>query len=307
MAGLANGYTYVRGNPLSFIDPLGLYTEIIQWGPAPGWKSMWGHISGNINGDNWSWGSGGWDTRYPTAEDYANRQRERDIDRAGRGVILDLSSTEELLLAQCLGTFQDFNGILNNCGNPWVKCLQKLGVVNADDKVRVLPYDVYRILSSYPGRSSVPATRVVAHQSVPVIERPFGAVMLRRRAWYGLAIGLLVAGLVYVLSHGEAITLRALEGQPVTRSPIEPASGSNVVYVLKPGEGAEVIQCEDVKRPVILVRIASGETGYVDYGVGRFALDRQRIGLRLLSLSPKRITFSCHGMFDDPIISRYVQ
>lgn len=80
---------------------------------------------------------------------------------------MDLSSTEEMLLAQCLETFQDFDGIRNNCGNPWVKCLERLGVVNADDKARVLPYDVYRIISSSP--------RAVGTTSYPGRRPPIGA------------------------------------------------------------------------------------------------------------------------------------
>lgn len=114
-------------------------------------------------------------------------------------------------------------------------------------------------------------------------------------------------GVVYLASHGEVITLRAVERQPITRSPIDAPSASNTVYVLKPGEEAAVIHCEDIKRPVVFVRADSGATGYVDYGAGRFTLDRRRVGFVLLSSSASRITFSCWGMFDAPTISRYVE
>jgi hypothetical protein len=125
----------------------------------------------------------------------------------------------------------------------------------------------------------------------------------RRRGWLWLGAAVLTGALLYAASYGEAITVRATESQPVTRSPIESSSESNTVYVLKPGEEAEVIQCEEVKRPVILVRVRSGATGYLDYGIGRFALDRQRMSLRLLASAPNRITFSCWGMFRAPAIS----
>jgi hypothetical protein len=114
----------------------------------------------------------------------------------------------------------------------------------------------------------------------------------------------LLAGLIYLLAQGEAITLRAEESQPMTRDPITPPEGANVVYVLKAGQTAQVLRCEDVKRPVVLVRVNSGETGFVDYGGGSFVLERQRIGPKLLLLSPTRITFSCHGMFWNAAISR---
>ena len=129
--------------------------------------------------------------------------------------------------------------------------------------------------------------------------------MLRKGyGWLWLGAAALSGGLLYVASYGEAITIRATESQPVTRSPIDSPSESNTVYVLKPGEEAEVIRCEDVKRPVILVRVRSGATGYLDYGIGRFTLNRQGMSLHLLSSAPSRITFSCWGMFHDPAISR---
>lgn len=132
-------------------------------------------------------------------------------------------------------------------------------------------------------------------------------MLTKKRVGWALVIGVCVLATIYVGAHGEAITLRASEAQPMTRSPIEPASGSNSVYVLKLGEEVEVIQCEDIKRPVILVRARSGAIGYVDYGAGHFTLDRRRLSLRLLLSAPQRITFSCWGMFREPVISRYSQ
>ncbi len=164
-AGMKSGpnlFAYVAANPLAYVDPLGLYTEVIQWGPAPGWRSRWGHISGDINGQNWSFGPGGWDT-HPSAEGYMTRQSDPDLNRGGRGVVLDLSPGEEAELTQCLASFANFNGILNNCGNPWVQCLSRMGIIDATDKARVLPYDVFRIISGSPraiGTINYPGARL---------------------------------------------------------------------------------------------------------------------------------------------------
>jgi RHS repeat-associated protein len=150
LAGGGNGYAYVKSSPLNFIDPLGLYTEIIQWGSGPRFASRWGHISGNINGENWSFGPKGWDSQRPSADAYARRQTEPDIDRGGRGIVLDLSPFEEALLRKCLKETGDYQEIRNNCGNPWIRCLSRLGIINPADKARVLPMDVYRIIHDSP-------------------------------------------------------------------------------------------------------------------------------------------------------------
>ncbi|SEB18877.1 RHS repeat-associated core domain-containing protein, partial [Marinobacterium iners] len=150
LAGGLNSYAYVQNNPANWLDPWGLYTEIVQWGRSPGFTGRWGHISGNVNGKNWSYGPHGWDTKYPTFSDYANRQADPDIDRGGRGIVLDLTPEEEAQLQQCIQGYDDYNGITNNCGSPWVGCLEKLGVVDSSDKARVLPYDIYKIINSSP-------------------------------------------------------------------------------------------------------------------------------------------------------------
>ena len=143
-------YLYVGGNPLSFRDPLGLYTEIIQWAPDGSLTGYWGHVSANINGANYSFGTRGWDTQRPTAEGYIDRQLY-GVGRGGRGIILDLKPEEEALVQQCLRSSNaDYSGIANNCGNPFLQCLSGLGVVDTRDKARVLPTDVYRILSNSP-------------------------------------------------------------------------------------------------------------------------------------------------------------
>jgi RHS repeat-associated protein len=156
-----NLYAYVGGDPVNWIDPLGLYTEVVQWGRSPGRAGRWGHISGNINDQNWSFGQGGWDTKYPNFSDYSKRQADPDIDRGGRGIVLNLSPAEEAQLRRCLQSYDDYHGLTNNCGNPWVQCLEKLGIVDSSDKARILPYDIYRIISASPrssGSTNYPGT-----------------------------------------------------------------------------------------------------------------------------------------------------
>ncbi len=77
---------------MSRIDPLGLYTEVVVWNSVGMGSSSYGHVSTNINGSNYSWGPGGWDTKYPSASDYNARQADF---RGGSGVILDLTPQQE--------------------------------------------------------------------------------------------------------------------------------------------------------------------------------------------------------------------
>lgn len=141
-----NRFGYVDGNPFAGFDPLGLYTEIIQWGRSPGLAGSWGHISGNVNGQNFSFGPGGWDSRYPTAQEYIDRQKSPDIDREGRGVILKLDPIEEGRLAACVKKFNNYNGFANNCGNPWLECLDELNFTRSAGRPRVLPSEVMDII-----------------------------------------------------------------------------------------------------------------------------------------------------------------
>jgi len=149
LAGGINTYLYVGARSIGDSDPLGLFTEVIQWATDGSGSGAWGHISGNINGRNYSWGPNGWD-KNQSATDYMDRQLNI-IKRNARGVLLDLSFPEEQFLATCLrDEGVSYGGVTNNCGNPWLTCLGKMGVARAGNRARVLPVDVFNIIRSSP-------------------------------------------------------------------------------------------------------------------------------------------------------------
>ncbi|MHA6889851.1 RHS repeat-associated core domain-containing protein [Ralstonia pseudosolanacearum] len=138
-------YTYVKGNPVSFIDPQGLYTEVVAWRPVGIGGSSYGHVSTNVNGRNFSWGPGGWDKTYPNASDYNNRQSEF---RGGTGVILNLTPEQEAAFAACMRKARGaYNAISNNCGTPPQECLKSVG---ADIGNSTLPSIVLDNLKASP-------------------------------------------------------------------------------------------------------------------------------------------------------------
>ena len=143
-----NRFAYVAGDGINASDRMGLYTQIIRWAPGPGLSSSWGHISGDINGKNYSFGPGGWDKKYPMAVDYIKRQSSLDIDREGYGVELNLNHREEGDLEACILNFSQYTALNNPCGKPWIRCLEKIGAIHPGNRPQVLPEDVLKIIKS---------------------------------------------------------------------------------------------------------------------------------------------------------------
>ena len=130
LAGGMNLYAYVQNDPVNWVDPWGLYTEIIIWQPVTWTSSSFGHVSSNVNGTNYSWTPDGWDTN-PSASNYAQRQERF---RSGVGTIFNLTPDQEKKLVECYAKKRkDYSKFTNNCGDPHKDCLQDAtGVLFSD-------------------------------------------------------------------------------------------------------------------------------------------------------------------------------
>ncbi len=153
LGGGPNTYSYVLGDPLSVIDPLGLETGVTIWQPVGWGESSFGHVSTDVNGTTYSFGPGGM-TVMPTV-DYVKKNSFRD----GEEVLIKLMPDQEAKLEQCLSKPRDkYNFATNNCGTPVQDCLKGMGVDTGNQIMPVslgnqlLDMSIFNGVKSYPAR-----------------------------------------------------------------------------------------------------------------------------------------------------------
>lgn len=118
-----------------------------------------------------------------------------------------------------------------------------------------------------------------------------------RPARRAIAILMVLAGLAALFLYRAEMIVLVAEGRlPVSGSPIKAPVGTDLVGVMVAGDRAEVIDCESTKSDLVIhLRLQSGQAGYV--AGGPYVLERTTFPLAGLLSNPRRITFSCKGMF----------
>jgi uncharacterized protein RhaS with RHS repeats len=161
--GDTNLYAYVLNDPINFIDPKGLYTEIIGWNGVGAGSSSFGHVSVNINGTSYSFAPGGMDVR--SASDYLGLNGFR----SGTGIILNLTGAQEAAFASYLRNYSSgYSATSNNCGSPVQSGLQQLGALSGGSSM--LPNNVMSAIGASPnaiGQTSYPANPAIAAPASP--------------------------------------------------------------------------------------------------------------------------------------------
>jgi RHS repeat-associated protein len=145
-------YAYVRGDPLSYVDPLGLDVEVIVWGPDGSFHGSWGHVSSDIGGVNNSFGQKGWDKTYPGADEYIKRQQTRRKS-GGKGYKFKTTPEQDGRIMRCIRNTTSYDSLTQNCGRTVQYCLNQEGMW--PDDWFVFPKDIQESLDNNPNVSGI--------------------------------------------------------------------------------------------------------------------------------------------------------
>jgi RHS repeat-associated protein len=126
-----NFYAFVGDDPINFIDPSGLHTEVILWNAVGYGESSQGHVSTLINQTSFSWGPGPGGALLNKCcrpgqmkvDDPASKFIDRNTAfRSGLGYVLDLTPDQEAALDKFLRNYKgNYNLAGRNCGTPVVE------------------------------------------------------------------------------------------------------------------------------------------------------------------------------------------
>jgi RHS repeat-associated protein len=151
-AGSSNFYSYAGNEPINHIDITGLKTSIVFWNPSGASGSMFGHVEFDIDGKTYTFEPF---ASLSAPQDYDSVYQEYRRQRGARSYPLNISPEQEQQLIECLKA-QDpnYHGITNNCTDPVLTCLNKIGKAPTTLWLQTpsnLEYDLYQdgIINKY--------------------------------------------------------------------------------------------------------------------------------------------------------------